>query len=83
MAKDDKRMEKEQLDAQWKTMIYKYEHAVGSWEKACQQLRAQGVLVKNLPKKPKHPLKPKLKELEGETAGNGADDEEIEKEDAN
>ena len=41
------------------------------------------MLVKNLPKKPKHPLKPKLKELEGETTGNGADDEEIEEEDAN
>ena len=30
MAKDNKRMEKEQLDMQWKTMIDKYEHVVGS-----------------------------------------------------
>lgn len=76
VAKDNKKMEKEQLEVQWKTMTEEYENAVGVWETACQQLRALGTLVKNLPKKPKRPLKPKLKDFEEDMAGDGADGDE-------
>jgi hypothetical protein len=49
---------------------------VGEWEKVCQQLCSQDVLVKNLSKKPKQPQKLKLKEIEEETAGDGADEKD-------
>lgn len=80
MEKDNKKTEKEQLEVRWRAMIDEYEHAVGAWERGCQLLRAQGVLVKNLPKKPKRPLKPKLKNMEEGMAGDGADDEDDDEE---
>jgi len=57
-------------------MMEEYECSVGEWEEACQWLHAQGVLVKTLPKRPKWPLKPKLKEIEDEAVGDGDDDNE-------
>jgi hypothetical protein len=39
------------------------------WEERCQTLREQCVMVKDLPKKAKRPLKPKLKEVDEDEDG--------------
>ena len=38
----------------------KHNEAVEEWVGECNRLQAEGVRAKDLPKKPKHPLKPKL-----------------------
>jgi hypothetical protein len=55
-------------------MLEAHAHEVAEWEKKCQTLREQRVLVKDLPKKPKRPLKPKLKEVDDDPQ----DDDELE-----
>ena len=41
-------------------MLEDHAAAIEKWKADCVRLREQGVLVKNLPKKPKRPLKPRL-----------------------
>ncbi|GJE97395.1 DDE-domain-containing protein [Phanerochaete sordida] len=48
------------LDLQWARMLEDHAAAVRRWEGECLRLREMGTLVKNLPKKPKKPLKPRL-----------------------
>jgi hypothetical protein len=38
----------------------KHNEEVEGWVGECNRLQAEGVRAKDLPKKPKHPLKPKL-----------------------
>jgi hypothetical protein len=74
VTKESRKVEKERLEQQWKEMLEAHAHEVAEWEKKCQTLREQRVLVKDLPKKPKRPLKPKLKEVDDDPQ----DDDELE-----
>ena len=40
-------------------MLAEHKEVVTQWEGQCEILRAKNVRVKDLPSKPKHPLKPK------------------------
>ena len=44
---------------QWERMLAEHKEAVTRWEGQCAILRAENVCVKDLPPKPKRPLKPK------------------------
>ncbi|KAJ3532696.1 hypothetical protein NM688_g7385 [Phlebia brevispora] len=46
------------LDAEWIRIKAEHVAAVAAWDAECKRMRAAGVLVKNLPKKPKRPRKP-------------------------
>jgi crotonobetainyl-CoA:carnitine CoA-transferase CaiB-like acyl-CoA transferase len=48
------------IEAEWKEIVQKHDEAVVEWKAECQRLRAEGVRAKDLPKKPKRHLKPKL-----------------------
>ena len=66
---------KERLELEWKEMLEAYAHQVAQWEETCKKLREQHVLVKDLPKKPKWLLKPKLKEVDNDDwVGDDEDD---------
>jgi hypothetical protein len=43
-------------------MLEEHEAAVAQWEANCKTLQESGTRAKDLPKKPKRPLKPKLRE---------------------
>ena len=74
-ARGNRRAEKERLESEWKAMMEHYAHQVVQWEETCRRLREQHVMVKDLPKKPKRPLKPKAKEVdEGDVLGDEEDD---------
>ncbi|KAF8522949.1 hypothetical protein BU17DRAFT_75097 [Hysterangium stoloniferum] len=59
----EKERKRANLEECWKAMLEEYEHTITEWTTGCQTLRAAGVKVKDLPKKPKRPTKPKLTEL--------------------
>jgi hypothetical protein len=63
-ARGDRKAEKERLESEWKVMLEHYAHRVVQWEDSCKKLREQHVMVKDLPKKPKRPLKPRPKEVD-------------------
>ncbi|KZP27731.1 hypothetical protein FIBSPDRAFT_948310 [Athelia psychrophila] len=54
-----KKAEKEAADAAWKLIMAEHNQVVAQWEANNLVLRAQKVKVKDLPKKPKRPVKPK------------------------
>ena len=60
VARDDRKAAKAALEAEWKDIVRKHEQAVQEWNVECDKLRAEGMRVRELPKKPKRPLKPKL-----------------------
>jgi hypothetical protein len=62
----NQKAEKERLESEWKRMMEHYAHQVVQWEETCRRLHEQHVMVKDLPKKPKQPLKPKAKEVDEE-----------------
>jgi hypothetical protein len=41
-------------------MLGDHQEAIEAWKAECDRLRAQNVCAKDLPTKPKRPLKPKL-----------------------
>ena len=47
------------VEAEWKVIVAEHAKAVVDWQKECEVLKANGTRVKDLPKKPKRPLKPK------------------------
>ncbi|KAG6818371.1 hypothetical protein H0H93_005504 [Arthromyces matolae] len=75
-AKENHRAEKELLDEQWKQLLERYAETVVLWEMECQRLRKAGTRVKDLSKKPKRPLKPKLIQTGGENGGDEDDKDE-------
>ncbi|KAH7918926.1 hypothetical protein BV22DRAFT_989449, partial [Leucogyrophana mollusca] len=52
-----KKAAKGALDALWKKMQDEHTVALTAWEAECGKLRAEGMLVKDLPKRPKRPTK--------------------------
>ncbi|PCH44369.1 hypothetical protein WOLCODRAFT_76702 [Wolfiporia cocos MD-104 SS10] len=59
MAKQQRRVEKELIEARWKDIVTQHKHAVDGWRQECERLITEGVAKKDLPKPPKRPLKPK------------------------
>ena len=61
-------------------MQEKHKEAVEQWEEKCRGLRAEGVLIRNLPKRPARPLKPKKQvcsvESPKEVEGGQVEDEQ-------
>jgi hypothetical protein len=48
------------LESEWKTLKAAHEALAQSWKLQCNQLRAEGMLKKNLPSKPQRPLRPRI-----------------------
>lgn len=57
-----KKAQRETADAEWKLMMVVHNEAVAAWEVHNLVLRARKVKVKDLPKKPKRPTRPKIVE---------------------
>jgi len=71
IGKDSQKAEKEKLEQKWKEMQETHAHEVAEWE----GLHNQHILVKNMPKRPKQPLKPKLKVIkDDQQEGDDEDD---------
>ncbi|KAF9008263.1 hypothetical protein BDQ17DRAFT_1237090, partial [Cyathus striatus] len=47
-----KKEEKDRSDEEWKQRVAAYKNTIKEWESECARLRAEGVLRKNLPKRP-------------------------------
>jgi hypothetical protein len=65
-------------EAEWKRMLAEHEAAVDAWKTDCDQLRDEGTRAKDLPTKPKRPLKPK--QVEDTTRGLPGDEEGVDEE---
>jgi len=72
-AKNNKKERRERLEARWKEVCEEHDQAVAAWEIQQAKLRAEGIRVADLPKKPKRPLKSTVAELD-----NVEDEEEDE-----
>jgi hypothetical protein len=76
-AQVNKRVEKEKLEETGKAMKEEHNVAVERWKETCRTLREGGTLVKDLPKKPRCPLKPKMKDTddsqESDSSSDGSD----------
>jgi hypothetical protein len=59
MVRGDRKAVKAALEAEWKEIVKTHNEAVQAWVLESNRLRAEGVRPKDLPKKPKRPLKPK------------------------
>jgi hypothetical protein len=77
VGREDKRVLKAAAAVLWASRLEGHKKEVTEWEAECKLLRGQGTKVKDLPKKPKRPLKPKpLPEVEPESSSDDDDDEE-------
>jgi DDE superfamily endonuclease len=74
-ARGNRKAEKERLELEWKEMLEDYAHQVVEWEENCKKLCTQGMMVKDLPKKPKWLLKPKPKEVEDDNVDGDDEDD--------
>lgn len=71
-----KKASKEVAEAAWKTVMAVHNQAVVEWEANKLVLRAEGTKVKDLPKKPKRPVKPKpVVESKSESSSSEHDEE--------
>lgn len=59
MASEANRAARAAVEAEWKVITAEHKKAVEAWEVECARLKAEGVRTKDLPVKPKRPLKPK------------------------
>jgi hypothetical protein len=60
---------------EWAACIETHKKAVTVWEAKCKLLRGQGTKVRDLPEKPKQPVKPKpVVEVEPELSSPEKDD---------
>ncbi|KAK6971391.1 hypothetical protein R3P38DRAFT_3609164 [Favolaschia claudopus] len=57
--KEAKKVERAEIEEKWKEMLVVHAAAVEAWEWECVRLREAGTRAKDLPKKPRRPLKPK------------------------
>jgi hypothetical protein len=64
---------KQRLEERWKDICITHEEAVAAWKVQCTSLKESGTALKDLPKKPKRPLKASLVAEEG--GNEGSDDE--------
>jgi hypothetical protein len=60
VAREAKKAAKKAADAAWKETLQAHEGEIERWKSECERQRAEGTLVKNLPKRPTRPLKPKM-----------------------
>ena len=60
IARDDQKAAKAAIEEEWREIVKTHEQAVQEWNVECSRLQAEGLHAKDLPKKPRHPLKPKL-----------------------
>jgi hypothetical protein len=69
--RENKKVLKAAADVAWKSQLEVHKLAVTAWEAKCGVLRGNGMKVKDLPKKPKRPLKPKATvEVESEPSSS-------------
>jgi hypothetical protein len=73
--REEKKAEKERLEAEWKAMLVVHEENVDAWAAQCLELKMAGTEAKDLPKKPKRPLKPKPKESDADDDDSSDDSE--------
>ncbi|KAF8991411.1 hypothetical protein BDQ17DRAFT_1254931, partial [Cyathus striatus] len=52
-----KEEEKDWSDKEWKQKVAAHKNTIKEWESECARLHAEGVLCKNLPKRPGHLLR--------------------------
>ncbi|KAJ7912454.1 hypothetical protein B0H13DRAFT_1874832 [Mycena leptocephala] len=72
--REARKVEKERVEVEWKEMRVKHAAAVDARAGRCLQLKAAGTKTKDLPKKPKRPLKPKPKDSDEEDDTSSEDD---------
>jgi hypothetical protein len=72
-AKQEVRRAEECLEAEWKQLVTDYVMAVEKWVGWCLELKPAGTKTKDLPKRPKRPLKPKPKESDDEEDESGGE----------
>ena len=60
IARDDRKATKAAIEEEWREIVKTHEQAVQEWNVECSRLQAEGLRAKDLPKKPRRPLKPKL-----------------------
>ncbi|KAJ7191661.1 hypothetical protein GGX14DRAFT_380935 [Mycena pura] len=77
--REARKAEKARIEVEWKVMLAEHSAAVEAWVGRCAELKMAGTRAKDLPKKPKRPLKPKPKDSddeEGEESdGDGSDED--------
>ncbi|KAJ3506763.1 hypothetical protein NLJ89_g6683 [Agrocybe chaxingu] len=74
--KENKKASKERLERRWKEVCATHKAAVVEWAAECERLRGMGMAVKDLPRKPKRPLKASLEEKDEEDESKSESDEE-------
>jgi hypothetical protein len=74
--RENKKASKAAADVAWKALQDVHKLAVTAWEAKCVVLRGNGMKVKDLPKKPKRPIKPKATvEVESEISSTDSEQE--------
>lgn len=77
VGREDKRVLKAAAAVEWAACMEAHKKAATVWEAECKLLRGQGMKVKDLPKKPKRPVKPKpAVEVEPELSSPDEDDDD-------
>ncbi|KAK6988412.1 hypothetical protein R3P38DRAFT_3332069 [Favolaschia claudopus] len=69
--REARKAEKAEIEEKWKGMLAAHAAAVEAWKERCARLREAGTRAKDLPKKPKRPLKPKPKPAEDVSDSDG------------
>ena len=77
-AREARKSKKAEIEETWKSWMAEYQTELTAWETNCRDLRECGTRVKDLPKRPKKPLRKDLPALdaEGEVDGDEQDEEE-------
>ncbi|KAF7371697.1 hypothetical protein MVEN_00026100 [Mycena venus] len=71
--REGRKVEKERLEAEWKQLVAEHVSAVEKWAGQCLELKLAGTKAKDLPKRPKRPLKPKPKDSDDEDDESGGE----------
>jgi hypothetical protein len=58
--RERRKIDRAKIDLEWEAIKELHAKKVQGWQVECARLTVEGVLKKNLPKKPVCPLKPKL-----------------------
>ena len=77
-AREAKKLAKETAEGEWKRILEEYQNELQAWQEKCEELTAQKVLKKNLPKHPLRPKKPKMvvpdvPEVDQDHVGDGSE----------
>lgn len=66
VSREARKVRKAEIEEIWKRWMDQHERALTAWETECADLRASGTRPKDLPKRPKKPLRKELPALEAE-----------------